>query len=250
MCFKGTEGFFLIELKNVVFFQKAINSIAAFINEGNFRFSTSGFSFKAIDPSQIVLVNYSVAKNAFDKYDMEPLFVGVDLTELNKIMQRSLPNDRMQLNIDENEMLVKFEGELSRSFKLPLIDINEEEVNIPTPKFDAKVTINARILKEALKDAGLFGSSVILRAKTNLFTIEARGSQGTLKTVTKETTNTMVSANSEVVSKYSLNFLQNIIKEADNENTVVLELKSDAPMKASFKIGESTIEFYLAHMIL
>ncbi len=155
----------MIELKNVVFFQKAINSIAAFINEGNFRFSTNGFSFKAIDPSQIVLVNYSVAKNTFDKYDMEPLFVGVDLTELNKIMQRSLPNDRMQLNIDENEMLVKFEGELSRSFKLPLIDINEEEVNIPTPKFDAKVTINARILKEALKDASLFGNSLVLKVK-------------------------------------------------------------------------------------
>lgn len=240
----------MIELKNVALFQKAVNSIAAFINEGNFRFSTSGFSFKAIDPSQIVLVNYSIPKSAFDKYEIEPTFVGVDISELNRIMQRSMQNDRLQLEIDDNEMHLKFEGELSRSFKLPLIDISEEEVNIPTPKFDAKVSINARILKEALKDASLFGSSVILRAKQNQFTIEARGSQGTLKTVTKETANLTVSASSEVVSKYSLNFLQNIVKEADNESNVTLELKSDAPMKASFKIGESTIEFYLAHMIL
>lgn len=240
----------MIELKNVLFFQKAINAISNFISEGNFRFSSNGFSFKAIDPSQIVLVNYNVSKSAFDKYDLEPSFVGVDLAELNKIMQRALPNDRMQLELDDNEMHVKFEGDLSRSFHLPLIDIAEEEINIPAPKFDAKVSINARILKEALKDAGLFGSSVVLRAKGNLFTVEARGSQGNLKTVTKETSNTSVKADSEVVSKYSLNFLQNLVKEADNESNVTLELKSDAPMKASYKIGESTIEFYLAHMIL
>lgn len=240
----------MIELKNVVLFQKAVNAISAFISEGNFRFSNNGISLKAIDPSQIVLVNYNVAKSAFDKYDLEPNFIGIDLGELNKIMQRALPNDRMHLDLDENEMHVKFEGDLSRSFKLPLIDISEEEVNIPAPKFDAKVSINARILKEALKDASLFGSSVILRAKGSIFSIEARGSQGVLKTVTKETTNVTVKADSEVVSKYSLNFLQNIVKEADNESHVTLELKSDAPMKASFKIGESTIEFYLAHMIL
>jgi len=240
----------LIELKNVVYFQRAVNAIASFINEGNFRFSTNGLSFKAIDPSQIVLVNYSLAKSSFDKYEIEPNFVGLDIAELNKIMQRALPNDRMQLELDDNELHVKFEGELSRSFRLPLIDITEEEVNIPSPKFDARVSINARILKEALKDAGLFGSSVVIKAKGSQFIVEARGSQGTLRTITKETGNVSVKADSEVVSKYSLNFFQNIMKEAENEAPVVLELKSDAPMKASFKIGESTIEFYLAHMIL
>jgi len=170
--------------------------------------------------------------------------------ELEKIMQRSMPNDRMQLELGENELHLKFEGELSRSFRLPLIDVSDEEVSIPAPKFDAKVSINARILKEALKDASLFGSSVILRAKGKQFSIEARGSQGTLKTVTKETTNVSVKADSEVVSKYSLSFLQNIMKEADNDANVVMELKSDAPMKVSFGIGEGSIEFYLAHMIL
>lgn len=240
----------MIELKNVMVLQKAVNAIASFISEGNFRFSSNGLSFKAIDPSQIVLVNYSVAKSAFDKYDIEPNFVGVDIAEFNKIMQRAMPNDKMQLELDENEIHVKFEGELSRSFKLPLIDISEEEVNIPSPKFDAKVAINARILKEALKDAGLFGSSVVLKAKGNVFSIEARGSQGILKTVSKETPGLSVKADSEVLSKYSLNFLQNIVKEADAEQQIFLELKSDAPMRASYKIGESTIEFYLAHMIL
>jgi len=59
-----------------------------------------------------------------------------------------------------------------------------------------------------------------------------------------------VETKKDVTSKFSLNFLQNIVKEADNDKVVTIELKSDAAMKVSFKIGDSDIVFYLAHMIL
>ncbi|MBU2099684.1 hypothetical protein KKB11_00450 [Candidatus Micrarchaeota archaeon] len=239
-----------IELKKTDSWAKAINAISTFISEGNFRFNDSGISFKAIDPSQIVLVDYSIAKSSFDKYAIEPTYVGVDLVELNKIMSRILQNDRMTLDLTENEMSIHFQGELSRSFRLPLIDVSEQEINVPSTKFDATVEINARMFKESLKDAALFGSSVVLRAKANQFMIEARGSSGTLKTVAKEAKNVIVKTNSEVVSKYSLNFLSNIVKEADPDSKIKLELKGDAPMKVSYSIGGSTIQFHLAHMIL
>ncbi len=239
-----------IELKKADFWAKSINALSTFISEGNFRFNDSGISFKAIDPSQIVLVDYSIAKSSFDKYSIEPSYVGVDLVELNKIMSRILQNDKMTLDLTDNEMSVHFTGELSRSFKLPLIDVSEQEINVPSTKFDATIEINARILKESLKDAALFGSSVVLKAKDNQFIIEARGSAGTLKTVAKEAKNVIVKTNSEVVSKYSLNFLTNIIKEAEPESKIKLELKGDAPMKISYSIGQSKINFHLAHMIL
>ncbi len=239
-----------IELKKTESWAKAINAISTFISEGNFRFNDSGISFKAIDPSQIVLVDYSIAKSSFDKFLIEPTYIGVDLVELNKIMSRILPNDKMVLDLTENEMSIHFSGELSRNFKLPLIDVSEQEINVPSTKFDAVIEINAKMFKEALKDASLFGSSVILRAKSNQFMIEARGSSGTLKTVAKEAKKVIVKTNSEVVSKYSLNFLANIVKEADSDSKIKLELKGDAPMKVSYSIGGSRIEFHLAHMIL
>ncbi len=240
----------MIELKKVDSWSKAINAIASFISEGNFRFNDSGISFKAIDPSQIVLVNYSIPKTVFDKFDIEPTYIGVDLVELNKIMQRILPKDKLQMDLTDSEMILNLQGELSRSFKLPLIDVSDEEISLPNTKFDSTVSINARILKEALKDAALFGSSVVLRVKGSQLFIEARGSTGTLRTVAKEAKNVSVKSSSEVISKYSLNFLSNIVKEADPETKIKLELKSDAPMKVSYRIGESQIQFHLAHMIL
>lgn len=240
----------MIELKKVENWSKAIQAISAFISEGNFRFNDNGIAFKAVDPSQIVLVNYAIPKSAFDEFEVEPTFVGIDLVELNKIMQRILPKDKMLMNVDDNELHIKLEGEISRSFKLPLIDVNDEEINIPATKFDAVIEINARILKEVLKDAQLFGSSVVLRVKGSQLVIEARGSHGNMHALIKETKNLTVKSPTEVVSKYSLNFFVNALREADPAKNVRIELKSDAPMKVNYKIGEGDIQFLLAQMIL
>ena len=239
-----------IELNDVEQLRKAMDAISLFISEGNFRFSENGISFKAIDPSQIVLVLFEMDKKVFEKYDIEPTFVGVDLVELSKILSRSQPNDKLLLDVTDSEMKLSLQGPINRSFSLPLIDVSDSEVSIPKTSFDASIEINSRIFKEALKDASLFGSSVVLRVKDKQLFIEARGSSGTLKSVAKQTKQVSVESKAEVVSKYSLNFLQNIVREADSEKKIKIELKSDAPMKISYKIGVSPIEFHLAHMIL
>jgi len=226
----------MITLKNVDSWKKAIDAISSFINEGNFRFNDNGVSLKATDPSQVVLVNFLMQKNAFDKFELEPSFVGLDIVELNKIMSRALPNDKLLIKLSDNEMKLNLEGAISRSFSLPLLDVSEEEIKMPSQEFDASVEINARILKEALKDASLFGSSVVLRVKEGQLSIEARGSSGTLHSVAKQQAkNLIIKSKGEVVSKYSLTLLQ---------------LKNDAPMRVSYKIGPAEIEFFLAHMIL
>jgi len=241
----------MIELKKVDSWKKAIDAISSFISEGNFRFNDSGISLKATDPSQIVLVNFLMQKNAFEKFALEPTFIGLDIVELNKIMQRALPNDRLSMTISDSEMKLKLDGDISRSFSLPLIDVSEEDIKMPSPEFDASIDISARILKEALKDASLFGSSVVFRVKEGQLSIEARGSSGTLHSIAKQQAKSIsIKSKGEVVSKYSLNFLQNIVKDADPDQKILLQMKSDAPMRVSYKLGPAEIEFYLAHMIL
>lgn len=102
-------GVFMIELNKVDFWKRAIEAISVFIPEGNFRFSDNGIYFKAIDPSQIVLVDYFIDKKSFDKYDIEPNFVGIDLVEFNKLMQRCMSNDKLSMDVNDAEMKVKLE---------------------------------------------------------------------------------------------------------------------------------------------
>lgn len=242
----------MIELSNkkVEQWKKTIDAISAFLGEGNFRFNDKGVFFKAMDPSQVVLIDLHIEPSIFDKYKVEPSFIGLNLNEFSRIMNRILPEDKLKMEITDSEFLIDLEGELNRSFALPLIDVNDDDVNLPQHKADATVEINARILKEALKDASLFGSSVVLNVKNNQFSIDAKGSQGTLTSIAKQASKISVKSTKDVTIKFSLNFLQNIIKEADPTKKITLELKNEAPMRVTYTIGKSPIVFHLAHMIL
>jgi len=238
----------MIELKRVDFFRRAVGAISSFIPEGNFRFSDKGVSFKSTDPSQVVLVDYFIDRKLFDKYEIEPNYVGVDLVELNKMLERGMSLDRMFLDVSDAELKLKFESELKRTFRLPLIDVSSEEVKTPSIEYETKIEILGMHLKELLKDASLFGSSVVLKVEGGKFFVEAKGSQGALESEALKSAT--VSSKGDVNSKFSLGFFQNIVKEVDNEKKVSIYLRNDSPMKVEYSIGESKIVFYLAHMIL
>ncbi|PIU21805.1 MAG: hypothetical protein COT15_00455 [Candidatus Diapherotrites archaeon CG08_land_8_20_14_0_20_34_12] len=239
----------MIVLENTKQLQTAIKSISNFISEGNFRFNDKGIALRAIDPSQIVLVNYFAPKGIFKKFSVEPSLIGINIEDFDKIMRRVFSNDVLELSLEDSCLNIRFVGELDRTFKLSLIELNEEEASLPEVAFNAKITIKARILQETLKDASLFGSSIVLKIKDNVLTMEARGQQGTLKTLIKKEC-AAVDSKEEINNKYSLSFFENLIKEADPESDIKLELKNEAPMKISYKIADSEIQFYLAHMIL
>lgn len=238
----------MIELKQVDFFKGAVESISSFIPEGNFRFSDKGVSFKAIDPSQVVLVDFFVDKKCFDRYAIEPNFVGVDVVELNRILQRLLPDDKLSIDVSDAELKLKFESDMKRFFRLPLIDVSGEEPKSPVIEYDVKIEISAHSLKEILKDANLFGSSIVLKVIDGKFFVEAKGSQGVMEAEATKVSH--ISSKKEVTAKFSLNFLQNIVKQADSAKLITIELKNDSAMRVTYPIGPSKIIFYLAHMIL
>lgn len=240
----------MIELKKVDGWKRSIGAISSFISEGNFRFNESGIHLRAIDPSQIVMVDFLMPKSSFDSFVVEPNFVGVDLVELSKIVARSSPSDSLKMDLSDSELYLQLVGEFEKSFKLPLIDVSDEELALPKHSYDSAVEINARVLKEALKDAAIFGSTVSMRTVGKQFFIEARGSNGNLSSVSKNSKLISVKGSKDVSAKFSLNFLQNIVREADPEEKILLELKTDSPMKVSFSIDKNELRFFLAHMLL
>ncbi|MCD6434213.1 MAG: hypothetical protein J7L14_01220 [Candidatus Diapherotrites archaeon] len=234
----------MLELKDSEFFRKAISAISAFISEGNFRFNEKGLFFKAIDPSQIVLIDLFVPAKSFSKYSMEPSFIGLNVQELAKIMERIQPNEIVQMKLTESEFKIKAKGEIERNFSLPLIDVTETEINIPKQEFVVSAKLDAQSFKEALKDAKLFSSSIIFKAKNNALVLVSSSTKGKTKTIFSEGIN----CNAQATAKYSLNFLQNIIREAEDD--VKIEFSNDAPLRVSYSIGPANFVFYLAHMIL
>lgn len=239
----------MIQVSNPLVFQTAVRAISNFISEGNFRFNEKGISFKAIDQSQVVLVDYLAPKKFFKKFEVEPALAGLNIEELTKVLKRRLQGDELFFFLSDNKLEIEFKGEMTRRFSMPLIDVSEEETSIPEQEFDAKIELKALYFQELLKDAKLFGSSVVFRLNKEKLLLESSGANGSMKSVVK-TNSIKNKSKKEVVSKYSLNFLENVVREANPEEPIIIELKNEAPMKTTYKIGETSIQFYLAHMIL
>ena len=151
--------------------KKVIDVVSSFISEANLRFNEQGISLKAVDQSQIALVDFLIPKKAFEIFKIESGLVGLNLEELNKVLQRINPTDKLELNLKDSFLELNVLDEMKRKFTLPLIDVTETELELPKVKYDFELVVPARLVKEALKDAGIFSSSVLLKIKSILFDV-------------------------------------------------------------------------------
>ena len=235
--------------------KQAMDAISSFLPEGVFYFREEGVRLNAIDPSQVVLVDFFAPRSTFTAYHLADTSIRVplDLSEYTKIISRVSADDRLLMVLEDVNLSLVFErsdGALRREFHVPLMDIPDRETDISPVEEAVRVKIPARIMKDALKDAGLFSSAAVLVARDDFFMVEAKGQAGVTRSVARKGSAVTIEGSPEAVSMYSLPFLQNIIRPADPDSLIELSFGNDAPLKISYRIGDVSLTFYLAHMIL
>jgi len=240
-------------LKNAEIFRKSMEAIAVLIDEAELVVSSKGVELKATDPSQISMVDFSMPKSAFTKFDSVDTRLGLDLDYLNQVLSRSAAGDELSLSVDEKKAFlnVSFKGTAERSFSVPLIDISSSEAPNPRIEFDAELLVSAGFLQSAFKDAALISSHVVLGCSDEKFFVKATSSKGSLNEEVKpnKTTLAELRVKKECRSMFPLDYLQDMLKAASSDSKVNLFLKANAPVKVSYLIGDASINYFLAPRI-
>lgn len=246
-------SFMEITLKDATVFKKSIEAISVLIDEAELVVKESGFELRATDPSQISMVDFSMPKSAFEKFESEETKLGLDLDYLNQVLSRAQSSDKLVLSIDEKKAFlnVTFKGKANRSFQVPLIDISANEVPSPKIEFDAELKINAGFLQNAFKDAALISSHISIGCTDELFFIKANSSKGNLVEETKKDKENLpeLKVKTECKSMFPLDYLQDMVKAASSSDTLELFIKTNAPVKISYSIGQGSITYFLAPRI-
>ncbi len=241
-------------LEKAADFQRSIEAIAVLIDEAEFLVDDKGLSLKATDPSQISMVNFLLEKKAFKRFDVKGAAkIGLDLHYLRQVMSRAKPDDELTIALTEkeNRLSVRFKGASTRSFQIPLIDISSSELPNPKIEFEAEARMRAAVLQDALKDASLISSHVLLGVASDKFFVKADSSKGTLHNETEKDKKNLIGlkASAEAQSMFPLDYLQDMLKAASADTEVDLKLKGNAPVQVSYKIGEASITYLLAPRI-
>jgi proliferating cell nuclear antigen len=240
-------------LKSAEVFKKSMEAIAVLIDEAELVVNQNGLELKATDPSQISMVDFSLPKKAFTKFEATETRLGLDLDYLNQVLSRATSGDELVLSLDEKKafLSVTFNGNAKRSFQVPLIDISSADVPNPRIEFDSELLVSAGFLQSAFKDAALISSHVTLGCNEEKFFVKATSSKGNLNEDVAQNKDTLpeLRVKRECKSMFPLDYLQDMLKVASSDTKVSLFIKASAPVRVSYPIGEANISYFLAPRI-
>ena len=239
-------------LEDAKFFKSCVDAIVNLIDEGSFEVSAKGLHLRTMDPSQIAMIDFLLPHEAFKKIDVEgTATIGVNLSDLSKVLARSRASEKLSLILDEkesNKLQLEFSGDNKRTFKLPLLDLASTVPKEPKVPFDSHVKMRGGSFKELLKDASLLSSHVSLEASADRFVLEAHGDSGDLKAESDKSSAALIEAKSTAKSRamFPFEYLDNMTRACPDDAVLSIELKTDAPLKLSYGIGAASLAYYLA----
>jgi proliferating cell nuclear antigen len=233
--------------------KSSIDAIVNLIDEGNLEVGKDGITLRAMDPSQIAMISFSMPKGAFIEYSVAATArLGLNFDSLSKILGRTRGSETLEVSGEENKLVLRFaSGKRKRSFKVPLLDLPAGAQKEPSIQHDATVKINGGQFKETLRDAALVSSHVSLEAGTEGFIVEVHGDSGDLKVESEKESEEIVEIKASGSSKatFPLQYLEDIVKACPDSSVLSIHLKSNAPVKIEYEVGSSKLSYYLAPRI-
>lgn len=233
-------------------FKQCVEAVVNLVDEGMFEVNENCFHLRSMDPSQIAMVDFSMPKAAFKEFDAgEQATLSLNLVDFVKILARSRPDEQLVLSTEEKEakcVLEFISPNGKRNVRLPLMDLNTTSPREPRIVFDTTIKMRGGTFKEMLKDAGLLSSHVILSAEPNSFIVEAKGDSGDLRIESGKNSPQFAELSSTAKSRsmFPFEYLDNITKACPEDSMMEIFLKTDAPVKIAYSVGQAKLAYFLA----
>lgn len=232
------------------YLKDSIGIISELVNEARFKITTNAIEMVAMDPANVAMVLFKLLSSAFVDYDVkEETEIAINLSSLKQVLNRSKPTDMITIELEENKLKLLFKGVTTRTFYLPIIDVEEKEQRIPDLKFSANITFSTNTFAEAIEDADIVAESVTLIAEKNKFTVSAEGDLSKAKIEISEDNDTKILAEGEspIKSKYSIEYLKKMVKGAKIAQEASVHFSKDYPVKLEFNVlNKVSLAFILA----
>ena len=233
------------------YFKDSIMIISELVTEARFKIGKDAIELVAMDPANVAMVIFKLLSSCFTEYKVEkPVEVCLNLSNLKQVLRRVKPDDILIIELDsENRLKMQLKSSTTRTFFLPLIDIEEKEQKIPDLKFPLTVKVPVDTFNEAIEDSDIVAESVTLVAEKNKFSILAEGdlSKVNIEIPKGEDINIAMDVADTVKARYSIEYLKKMVLGSKLSEEVTIRFNKDYPLKLEYKtIDKVSISFILA----
>jgi proliferating cell nuclear antigen len=231
------------------YLKDSINIISDLVTEARFKINSDAMELVAMDPANVAMVVFKLLSSCFTEYDVkEETQIAINLGNLKQVLRRVGSNDMLSLELTEdNKLSIKLKGNTTRTFNLPIIELEEKEQKVPDLEFPISITMPSATLTGVIEDADIVAESVTFDVEKGKFTVHAAGDLSQAKIEIKEGDNIKIEATEKIKAKYSIEYLKKMIGASKLSENVEIRFNKDYPLKIDFKaVDKLLLSFILA----
>ena len=237
-----------LTLSEPKYLKDSISIISELVNEAKLRISRDGIELVAMDPANVAMVIFKLLPTAFTEYDVEkPADIAINLANLRQILRRAGPSDMLTLELDSNKLRVQLKSSSTRTFSLPIIDMEDKDQKVPELSFPVNIELNSSVFNEAVNDADIVSESVSLVAEPGKLTLQAEGDLNSAAIEIRDSETAKVVTKEKTKAKYSIEYLKKMIEGSKLSDRVLIQFNKDYPLKITYAaIDKVMMAFILA----
>ncbi len=214
----------------------SISIISDIVTEAQFRITPDSVELVAMDPASVAMVTYKLLSSSFSEYDVKKEdVIGLNLNDFKQVLRRA-NNCSITLELTEGNLKIIMKGKSTKTFFLPLIELEENERKVPSLNFEATVVTESSVITEVIEDMDIIGESVSFEIDSNILKVSSKGDSNKASVEIKSDDTTKIVAESKYKSKYSIEYLKKMIQGAKLSPQVTLQFSNDYPMRIEYKI--------------
>lgn len=230
------------------YLKESISIISDLVNETRIKVTKDGLELVAMDPANVAMVIFKLLSSAFTEYTVDKeAEIAVNLNSLKQVLRRANPNDMLTLELEDNKLKIQLKSESTRTFNLPIIDIEEKEQKVPDLNFPVSIETNAVALSEAIEDADIVAEAVSFIAEPKRFMLQAEGDLSNAQIELKPGEDTKINTKEKIKAKYSIEYLKKMMQGSKLADKVTIRFNKDYPLKLDYNaVDRVLLSFILA----
>lgn len=233
----------LLKLEHPKIFSDVIGIISELVTEVRIKVNMDGLSIVAIDPANVALVSFKLPANIFTAIEASDEVLGISLDSLKSVLRRCSVGSSLVMISGEGMLKIEIHDKIKREFNLALINIDQEEKQMPSLDFNSKIEMSSIDFFDAVEDCAVVSDSCSFAVKDAKFIIQASGLHSTKSSFSSD--EVKIDGNN-AKSKYSLEYMQKFTKACKISDKVKINFAEDYPLKLDFGNDRFQLSFVLA----
>jgi len=190
--------------------KSAFEVLKDILNDVNVYFTKKGVQVLTLDTARVALVDMFLDADNFEEYYCEAdMVAGINVTNMFKLLKFISNNDTLTVEINSREYLdIRIENTVKRSdtrFKLKLLDINEDQIEVPTIKMAVVTTMQSIDFQRICRDMNNLAVDLEITRNSTQFIIKCEGDFANQETIIECIDDG--SFDGELQGRYSLKYL-------------------------------------------